>query len=82
MVVWRKGSGSKQNEGRKLKASGGGELLVEAVLCGETAQEGEGRGRDRQEAHWREVAWGDQPRNSSGDNGRHVGARGTATGAG
>jgi hypothetical protein len=82
MAVLRKGSSSKQNEGRKMKTSGGGEMPVEAVLCGEAAQEGEGRGRDRQEAHWREVAWGDQPRNSSGDNGRHVGARGTATGAG
>jgi hypothetical protein len=57
-------------------------MLVEAVLFGDAAQEGEGYGRDGQEARWREVAWGDRPRNSSGDNGRHVGARGTATGAG
>jgi hypothetical protein len=46
------------------------------------AREEEGRGNDGQEVRWREVAWGGQPRNSSGDNGRHVGARGKATGAG
>jgi hypothetical protein len=53
MAVLRKGSSSKQNEGRKMKASGGGEMPVEAVLCGEATQEGEGRSRDRQEAHRR-----------------------------
>jgi hypothetical protein len=46
----------------ELRASGDGEFLVEAVLCGEAARGGEGRGRDGQEAHWREVVWGGRPR--------------------
>jgi hypothetical protein len=49
VAAWRKRSGSEAERGEELRASGGGGFPVKAVLRGEAARGGEGRGSGGQE---------------------------------